>query len=327
MKRRYARLEAPPRPAPASCPGAPALERALARRPRIDYEAAMASRRVLRSVVRRTAAAAAVAAVATLLGGCDVDLFGSGASRATLTYTEDARAAYNEAMASFRAREWEDARALFSEVKKLFAYSRYARLAELRIADVDFEQEKFTDAIAGYREFVQNHRTDDDVEYAKYRLVKALFLDIDDTILLPPQEERDQATTLEAYREVKSFLREFPGSRYRIDARYMLEVITGRLVRHELYVARFYLIEDKFEAAVARCDYAVKNFPGSGLDPEALVLKGETLLKMKKVDEAREVFNTVINDYGGPFATTAKSFLDEMDSKAKAPPKAQPKGG
>ena len=272
--------------------------------------------------------AAAVAVVAvTTLSGCDFDMFGSGASRATLTYTEDARAAYNEAMQSFRAREWEDARVLFAEVKKLFAYSRYARLAELRIADVDFEQEKFTDAIAGYREFVQNHRNDTDVEYAKYRLVKALYLDIDDTILLPPQEERDQATTLEAYREVKSFLREFPRSRYRTDARYMLEVVTGRLVRHELYVARFYLRLDKFEAAVARCDYAVKSFPGSGLDPEALVLKGETLLKMKKNDEARAVFNSVISDHGGPFANTAKAFLDEMDSKRKAPPKAPPKGG
>jgi outer membrane protein assembly factor BamD len=274
---------------------------------------------------RRIVAAVALAAV-TALGGCDFDIFGSGASRATLTYTEDARAAYNEAMQSFRGRDWEDARALFTEVKRLFAFSRYARLAELRLADIDFEQEKYTDAIAGYREFVQNHRNDDDVEYAKYRLVKALYLDIDDTILLPPQEERDQATALEAYRELKSFLREFPRSRYRIDARYMLEVVTGRLVRHELYVARYYLGVDRFEAAVARCDYAVKNYPGSGLDPEALVLKGETLLKMHKDEEARAVFNTVIKDYGGPFAITAKSFLDEMDSRPKNRPKRQSRG-
>src|SRR5262245_40860197 len=85
-----------------------------------------------------------LAVLALPVNGCAVAA--NTASTATLTYTEDARAAYAEAMESFRAKEWEDAKALMQEVKRLFAYSRYARLAELRIADIDFEQEKFTDA-------------------------------------------------------------------------------------------------------------------------------------------------------------------------------------
>src|SRR5262245_39538676 len=148
-------------------------------------------------------------ALVGLLGAAGCDVAANTASTATLTYTEDARAAYAEAMESFRAKEWEDAKALMQEVKRLFAYSRYARLAELRIADIDFEQEKFTDAIAAYREFVQNHRSDRDVAYAKYRITKALFLDIDDTILLPPQQERAQATAIEAHRELRAFPKEF----------------------------------------------------------------------------------------------------------------------
>ena len=254
--------------------------------------------------------AAAALALAAPLVGCDFEL--NDGSTASLTYTEDARAAYAEAMASFNDKEWEDATALFLEVKRLFRYSRYAKLAELRLADIEFEQEKYTDAIAGYREFVQNHRTDSDVEYAKYRITRALFLDIDDTVFLPPQEERDQATTLEAYREVRAFLKEFPRSRYRVDSRYMLDVVTGRLVRHDLYVARYYLRADIFEAAVARCDHALGTYPGSGLDAEALVLKGETLLKLKKRDDARKVFEHVVRQYPGPFATTSHDFLEEM---------------
>lgn len=263
--------------------------------------------------MRPSAAVLALAGGLAALGGlvgCDLEL--NDGRTATLTYTEDARAAYNEAMAAFRAKDWEDARALFAEVKRRFAYSRYARLADLRIADVEFEQGKYTDAIAAYRAFIQEHRTDRNVEYAKYRMAKALFLDIDDTVFLPPAEERDQATTLEAYREIRTFLRQFPRSRYREDAAYMLEVVTGRLVRHELYVARYYLKRDAFDATLARIDYALRTFPGSGLDAEALVLKGETLLKMKRTDEARAVFESVIRDWGGPFAVTAQRFLDEM---------------
>ena len=189
----------------------------------------------LRSAPTFAIAALGVALVAGVLGCESLDLNGR---RATLTYTDDARAAYDEAMAAFRSRDWEDARALLGEVRRLFPYTRYARLAELRLADIDYETEKFSDAISEYREFAQNHKNDPDVEYARYRLTKALFSDIDDTLLLPPTKERDQTTTAKTYREIRSFLREFPKSRYRSDVVYMLDVVTGRLARHELYVAR-----------------------------------------------------------------------------------------
>lgn len=256
-------------------------------------------------------------------------------SAASLTYTEDAFKAYKEALEAFENEEWQKARSLFSEVKRLFGYSKYARLAELRIADIDFEQAKYADAIAAYRVFVKGNEDDENVEYAKYRISKALFLDINDTLLLPPQEERDQANTRDAFRQLKGFVRRFPRSRYRVDARYMLEVVTQRLVRHELYVARYYLREDNFKAAVARCRYALEEFPGSGLDAEALVLEGETLLKMKEEAKARAVFERVIADYGGPFGAVAERFLASMGAEgardeeddAEPPPDDDAEGG
>lgn len=243
--------------------------------------------------------------------GCEAFELG-GSRHATLTYTDDARAAYNEALKAYKSKDWEDAKALFGEIKKLFPYTRYARMAELRLADIQFEQEKFAEATTAYREFITAHRNDPEVEYARYRVSKSLFRDIDDTIFLPPQEERDQATAFEAYKEIRSFLREYPKSRYEKEERYMYEVVVGRLVRHELYVARFYLRIENFTAAVARVDHAVKTYSGSTLEPEALVLKGETLMKMKKLDDARAVLEAVKKDYGGPFAVTANKFLEEL---------------
>jgi outer membrane protein assembly factor BamD len=261
-------------------------------------------------------AVALVAALGAVGMGCSF-LELNGGKSATLTYTEDARLAYNEAMEAFRAKEWENAKALFDEVKRLFPYTRYARLAELSSADIAFEQGKYSDAIAAYRAFVQEHRQDRDVEYARYRITKALYLDVDDTVLLPAMEERDQATTLEAYREIRSYLKEYPRGRYRKDLAYMLDVVTGRLVRHELYVARYYLRSDDFEATLARVNYALRVYPGSGLDPEALVLKGETLLKMHRWKDAKGTFAQVIDIHGGPFAVTAQSFLDEMKRQGR----------
>ena len=81
-------------------------------------------------------------------------------SPASLKYTENAFSAYREAMESFEDDNWEDARSLFMELRRLFSYSRYARLATLRLADIDFEQEKFSEAIAAYRSFIRSNATD-----------------------------------------------------------------------------------------------------------------------------------------------------------------------
>jgi outer membrane protein assembly factor BamD len=265
----------------------------------------------------RLRALLAIVALPAVLGGCDSLDIGGGARHATLTYTDDARAAYGEAMKSFRAKEWDDARALFGEIRKLFTYSRYARLAELRLADIDFEQEKFSDAITAYREFISSHKNDPDLEYARFRVTKSLFKDIDDTFFLPPQEERDQGTAFEAWKDIKSFMRDYPRSAWFKEEQYMFEVVVGRLVRHELYVARYYLRQDNFKATVARIDFLMKAYPGSTLEPEALVLKGETLMKMKHLDDAQAVFELVRKDYGGPFAVTAGKFIEEIKDLEK----------
>ena len=199
-----------------------------------------------------------------------------------LRYSEDARKAYEKALEAFLDRDWEEARLQMQEVRRKYAYSRYARLAEQRLADMDFEQEKYAAAITGYRGYINDHPADEGVPYARFRICKALYAQISDTVLLPPQEERDQAAIVDAFRELSSFMSEYPRSKWSTEAQFMLVTVTGRLVRHELYVARYYLRRDNFEAATRRIQYALDRYDGSGLEPEALVLLAETYAKMKK---------------------------------------------
>jgi outer membrane protein assembly factor BamD len=240
-------------------------------------------------------------------------------ARSALQYSEDAKRAYDKALGEFNSQDWETARVSFKEIKKKYSYSRYARLAELRLADIDAETEKLTDAIQGYRSFVHDHRTDPEVPYARFRICKALSEQISDGgFLLPPLEERDQATSAEAYRELSSFVKDNPSGIYAEQTKYMLAVVSGRLVRHELYVAQYYLKRDEYNAAISRTQYVLKNFTGSGLEAEALVLLGETYLKLGKRAEARTAFKEMLEKYpSAPFSNAAKNFLLEMDSQGK----------
>ena len=243
----------------------------------------------------------------------------SAPARGALHYTEDAQRAYEKAMVAFNDHDWEEAKLLFKDVKKKYGYSRYARLAELRIADVDFASEKLAEAIQGYRSYVHDHRTDrrDSLRPLSH-LQGALRSDLGRRLFAPPQEERDQGTTMETYRELTSLVKDFPAGPYATQSRYMLSVVTGRLVRHELYVARFYLRRDAFTAAVSRTQFALRTYSGSGIEPEAMVLLGETYLKMHKPADARSSFSQVVAQYpSSAFSTAAKNFLLEMDSQGK----------
>lgn len=270
----------------------------------------------------RSAFVAASLLGAAALCGCE----GTQAKTA-LGYTEDAKRAYDVAMEEFNAHSWIEAQTLMREVKRKYSYSKWARQAELRIADADVEQEKFPDAIREYKEFVHAHRSDtEDCIYARAKMAEATFAEIPESFLMPAAEERDQASVIDAYKELRSFLEEYPDAKQTRRMRELLANVTARLVRHELYVARFYLKKDNYEAAVARIQYALKNYgeadqaivtgADSGLKAEALLLLGTTYLKMNKWTEAKQAFEALVRNYAqSPLATEARNYLEYLKEK------------
>ena len=267
---------------------------------------------------------AAVPAVA----GCE-----KGDPKTALSYTADAKRAYEEALIEFNSHNWIEAQSLLREVKRKYSYSKFARLAELRIADADYEQEKFAEAIRGYRQFVHDHRSDvDEVSYARSRIAEAQYSQISESFLLPTADERDQAVIIDAFKELKSYVHDYPNAKESKKIRELLADVTARLMRHELYVARFYLQRDNFDAAVLRIQYSMRTFAGgpatrdpspnaadaidSGLEAEALLLLGEVYLKMHKFADARESFVVLLRDYPkSPLVLQANNYLDYMKER------------
>jgi len=231
-----------------------------------------------------------------------------------LDYTDNARKDYELALAAYEDKNWELANELLSEVKRKYAYSRYARLAELRLADGNFQQEKFAEAISSYKEFVHDHPNDPEVPYARYRVAKGEFDSVSQSIMLPPLEERDLASVNDALATLRNYLSDYPHSEHTEEMHYMLDVVLGLLARHELYVARYYLDSGRFDAAVLRCEYALKSLKNSGLEPEGLVLLGEIYLKQKRKKDARDVLRRLLTEYPeSAFAVPAKNFLAQLD--------------
>jgi len=262
-------------------------------------------------------------AVVFVLGAGTVACGKTKPAASPLAYSENAKREYEHALKVYFDQDWEEAALLFKEVKRKYGYSRYSRLADLRLADIEFKQDKFAEAITAYKGFVHDYPNDPDVPYARYRVAKSLFEQSSPSLLLPPLEERDLASVNEAYDTIRAFLGDFPHYKHAREMEFMLEVVGGLLARHELYVARFYLTRGNFDAAVARCQYALRTYEGSGLEPEAMLLLGETYMKMKKRSKARSVLRQLLSLYpDSAFGIPAKNFLRLMQDDAAniAPP-------
>src|SRR5688500_19497990 len=101
-------------------------------------------------------------------------------------------------MRALEEKNWEVVEQMFDGVRKNYSYSRYARLAELRIADANYEQEKLAEALSGYKSFVHDYPNDPEVPYARYRIAQAEYDSVSVSFFLPPLEERDLAAVNDA---------------------------------------------------------------------------------------------------------------------------------
>jgi outer membrane protein assembly factor BamD len=230
-----------------------------------------------------------------------------------LDYTEHAKRDYERAMREFQAKNWEAADKQFNDIRKNYSYSRYARLAELRLADAQFQQDKLAEAISGYKSFAHDYPNDPEVPYARYQIAKAEYDSVSQSVFLPPLEERDLASVNDALSTIRNYLADFPGSPHNDELKYMLEVVLGLLARHELYVARYYLARDRFEAAAARVDHALTAFPHSGLEAEGLLLLAEIRLKQKRPEDARKLLEELLHQHPeSPFSLPARGYLARL---------------
>lgn len=240
------------------------------------------------------------------------------APRTAAEYNDEARRAYEEAMAEYHEGNWEFATQKFTDIRNNYPNTPYALKAQLRAADVLYEQGRYPDAVALYDTYASEHPTDADVAYARFRAIEGEVESSTNSFFQPPLEERDLALVQEAYSDIRAFEADYPNYGEPERLAFLRKAVSGMLVRHELYVARFYLRNDHFDAAQRRVQYALRNYSGTGLDPEAVVLLGEIYLKQKQLDHAEALFQHVITKFPeSEFRVPAERFLASMAERKK----------
>jgi outer membrane protein assembly factor BamD len=98
-----------------------------------------------------------------------------GAETNVAEYSVNARTNYERGRKELDRQDWITATKYFSFITKLFPYSKYAPLAELGLADIQFGAGHYLDALAAYRLFIKLHPEHDLVAngYVSFRAGEA----------------------------------------------------------------------------------------------------------------------------------------------------------
>jgi len=87
----------------------------------------------------------------------------------------------------------------------------------------------------------------------------------------------------------------------------------GMLAAHEFYVARFYMKRKAYRGVMARLKGLLAAYPGSSVEPAALLLLAEVYYRTEEIDAARSTLAQIVERFPkSNEAKTAKSLLRKI---------------
>ena len=168
-----------------------------------------------------------------------------------------------DGVAFFEAGKYKKAIDAFEKLRDWYPFSKYAILAELKIADAHYNLESYADAIFAYEEFEQLHPRNEAIPYVIYRIARSYFNQID-TI------DRDQTNAAKALETYRRLVQQYPTDVYAGMAKSDMLACYQSLAGHEYSVGVFYYKEKNFKAAKVRFTAVVENYPDVGYHEPAL---------------------------------------------------------
>ena len=170
----------------------------------------------------------------------------------------------SEGSSAFVSGDYKTAVKAYTDLKDWYPFSKYAILAELKIADSHYNLEAYDEAILAYEEFERMHPKNEAIPDIIYRIGLCWFNQLGTV-------DRDHTPAKNSLSQFNRLIDQFPSSEYVAQAKVNIKKCRENLSGHELYVANFYMRTKHYEAALKRFEYLVEHYPGTEESKEALI--------------------------------------------------------
>jgi outer membrane protein assembly factor BamD len=168
-----------------------------------------------------------------------------------------------EGIKDLEAGRYQSAVEAFQNIKDRYPYSKYAIIAELKMADALYFQKEYDLAYEAYDEFEKLHPKNEDIPYVIYQKGMCYFEQVKSI-------DREQENTRNAQQEFERLIRRFPRDDYANRARRNIRKCLIFLAEYELYVGHYYFKRGYYHAALGRYLYIMENYPDMGQYHEAM---------------------------------------------------------
>jgi len=172
----------------------------------------------------------------------------------------------------------------FEQLKDWYPFSKYAMLAELKIADSHYHLKQYEDAIFAYEEFENLHPRNEAVPYVVYQIGRCYFDQIDTV-------DRDQTSAENALKTFSRLIQQHPRSSYARQAESHIKECLKSLAGHDYYVGLFYYKSKHYKAALKRFEAIITRYPDVGVHFDALqyITRCEEEIRKEELAGKKEV--------------------------------------
>jgi outer membrane protein assembly factor BamD len=217
----------------------------------------------------------------------------------------DAERLYKEGHSELLAGNWTHARELLEKLESRYPFGRYAQQGQIEIAYAYYKQGETADALDAVDRFLKANPSHPNADYVYY--LKGLINFIEPPALIGrlvgyKVSERDPKAMRDSFETFKELLTHFPDSRYAPDARVRLIYLQNALAGHEVRVADYYFRRGAYLAALERAQGALREFPGSAAQQEALTLIAQSYARLGLTELQADAERVLQLNYPAPVA-------------------------
>jgi len=178
----------------------------------------------------------------------------------------------------------------FNEAEILFPQSEWAPKSILMAAYSYYVQDYYYDAISELDRFIKNYPKNKRLNYAHFLLAMCYYEQIVD-------EKKDLGPLLNAQKEFKFVIKNYPNSDFALDSKFKLDFINDVLASKEIYLGRYYIKKEKWIAAINRFKQVVEHYDSTVYVEEALHRLVELHYRLGLLDESKKYANLLGYNY------------------------------
>ena len=156
----------------------------------------------------------------------------------------------------------------FQKLKDYYPFSKYAILAELKIADAHYQREEYEEAIFEYENFEKLHPRNEAIPYVIYQIGTCYYAQI-------RTPDRDQTSALKALETFQRLNKQFPQDPYARRSQENIDKCQKSLAGNAYEIGMFYYKSEHFKAALQRFMSVVSDYPDVGYHQKALEYIGK----------------------------------------------------